>query len=108
MNGLAILAIVLAMGLFAALGFFVGYNISTHQFFGGIVGLILAVGLFFSLVFTVKTQNNITTEKYNNGICTICGGNYEFSGATRSNSSQYYFYTCEDCGHTIEVNKIMK
>ena len=108
MNGLTILVIAITMSFFAALGFFAGYNISTHQILGGIVGLILAVGIFFLFVFIVKEQNKAMTEIYNDGICTVCGGNYEFSGATGSNTSQYYFYTCENCGHTIEVNKIMK
>ena len=108
MDGLTILVIAITMSFFAALGFFAGYNISTHQILGGIVGLILAAGIFFLFVFAVKTQNNTIAEIYNDGICTVCGGDYEFSGATRSNASQYYFYTCENCGHTIEVNKIMK
>lgn len=108
MDGLTILVIAITMSFFAALGFFAGYNISTHQILGGIVGLIFAAGIFFLFVFMVKEQNKAMTEIYNDGICTVCGGDYEFSGATRSNASQYYFYTCEDCGHTIEVNKIMK
>ena len=108
MVGLIIVTIALAASFFAALGFFAGYNISTHQILGGVVGLIFAAGIFFLFVFTVKEQSKAMTEIYNDGICTVCGGDYEFSGATRSNASQYYFYTCEDCGHTIEVNKIMK
>lgn len=108
MVGLIIVAIALAASFFAALGFAVGYNTVERRIYGGLVGMTLALGLFFVFVFMAKDQNKAMTERYNNGICTVCGGDYEFSGATRSNTSQYYFYTCEDCGHTIEVNKIMK
>lgn len=108
MVGLIIVAIALAASFFAALGFAVGYNTVERRICGGLVGMILTLGLFFVFVFAAKDQNEAMVERYNDGICTICGGNYEFSGATRSNSSRYYFYTCEDCGHTIEVNRIMK
>lgn len=108
MIGSAIIAIALAASLFAALGFTVGYNMIERRIYGGLVGMTLTLGLFFVFVFMAKEQDKAMTEKYNDGICAVCGGNYEFSGATRSNASRYYFYTCEDCGHTIEVNKIMK
>ena len=108
MIGLIIVVIALAASFFAALGFAVGYNTVERRIYGGLVGMTLTLGLFFVFVFAAKEQNKAMTERYNNGICTVCGGDYEFSGATRSNTSQYYFYTCEDCGHTIEVNKIMK
>ena len=108
MVGLIIVAIALAASFFAALGFTVRYNTVGRRIYGGLVGMILVLGLFFVLVLMVKEQNKAMTEIYNNGICTVCGGDYKFSGATMSDASQYYFYTCEDCGHTIEVNKIMK
>lgn len=108
MVGLVVLAMALSASLFALLGFSVGYNTSTHRIFGGLAGLVIAVGVFFLIILACKTQNEAIAERYNNGTCTECGGDYEFSGTTRTNSSQYYFYTCDNCGHTIETNKIMK
>ena len=108
MIGLIIVVIALAASFFAALGFAVGYNTVERRIYGGLVGMTLTLGLFFVFVFAAKEQNKAMIERYNDGICTICGGEYEFAGSTRTNSSKTYYYTCEDCGHTIEVNRIMK
>ena len=108
MVGLIIVAIALAASFFAVLGFAVGYNTVERRIYGGLVGMTLTLGLFFVFVFAAKEQNKAMIERYNDGICTICGGEYEFAGGTRTNSSKTYYYTCEDCGYTIEVNRIMK
>lgn len=108
MVGLIVVVIALAASFFAALGFAVGYNTVERRIYGGLVGMTLTLGLFFVFVFAAKEQSEAMAERYNDGICTICGGEYEFAGGTRTNSSKTYYYTCEDCGHTIEVNRIMK
>ena len=108
MVGLIIVVIALAASFFAALGFAVGYNTVERRIYGGLVGMTLTLGLFFVFVFAAKEQSEAMAERYNDGICTICGGEYEFAGGTRTNSSKTYYYTCENCGHTIEVNRIMK
>lgn len=108
MDGLTILVLAITMSFFVVLGFFIGYNNSTHKILGGIVGLIFTAGIFFLSVFCCKTQGDITAEKYNNGICTICGGEYEFAGGSRYRNHSEYYYTCENCGHTITTSSIMK
>lgn len=69
-------------------------------------GLFLA--LFFIAVIMVGTIAGIHEEKtskenYNNGICSICGGQYRFESAVHIKSQgDRYFYTCQECGHTIQ------
>ena len=48
------------------------------------------------------------TNTYNNGVCIVCEGEYKFSGATKYRTSHHYYYTCENCDHTIETNSLMK
>lgn len=45
---------------------------------------------------------------YNNGVCIVCEGEYKFSGATQYRNSHHYYYTCENCDHTIKTNSLMK
>lgn len=41
---------------------------------------------------------------YNHGICTECGGDYRFTSAVHlRNGGDRYYYTCQNCGHTIET-----
>ena len=37
-----------------------------------------------------------------------CGGEYQFSGATKWRTSESFYYTCDKCGHTEEFSSIMK
>ena len=53
-------------------------------------------------------ENKWDNEAWNNGICSVCEGEYNFSGATKYRTSHSYYYTCDDCGHTIETNSLMK
>lgn len=47
-------------------------------------------------------EANQSIEAYNNGICSKCGGNYKFVSSSHiRNSSDEYYYSCEDCGYTI-------
>lgn len=46
------------------------------------------------------------SREYNDGICSICGGEYKFSSAAGRGISRHYYYSCEDCDHTIQVESI--
>ena len=47
-------------------------------------------------------EANQSIEAYNNGICSECGGHYKFVSSSHiRNSSDEYYYSCEDCGYTI-------
>lgn len=46
-------------------------------------------------------------EAFNNGVCVKCGGEYRFTSSTRYRMSETFYYTCQDCGWTIETNCLM-
>ena len=71
-----------------------------------IVWLIVAIGFGFILTCAIFTDAKIEAEKWNNGICVECNGKYKFSGATHYRTSEYYYYTCENCDYTIELNTL--
>jgi hypothetical protein len=73
-----------------------------------IIGLIIVIvfSLFFGWCSTVSVT--IDQEVWNNGHCTECGGEYKFNGASKYRTRGYYYYTCENCDHTIETNTIKK
>lgn len=52
---------------------------------------------------TIEANQSIESiEVYNNGICSECGGHYKFVSSSHiRNSSDEYYYSCEDCGYTI-------
>lgn len=70
--------------------------------------LIMAV-IILIIVGCCLFEKKYDKEAYNDGICTECGGNYVFSGATHiKNSGNDYYYTCDKCGHTIKTHSLMK
>lgn len=71
--------------------------------------LIIIAGIIAGLFLAVKADTEKSNDLYNNGICTECGGRYRFSSSTHlKNGGDYFYYSCEDCDHTIRTNKIMK
>ena len=93
--------------VFLKRGFGIGYS-GEESIISGIVGAVIAVAIIALFIGACLDQKKAEVEYYNNGICTICGGEYEFSGATRYRNYSEYFYTCKDCGHTIQTSEIMK
>lgn len=68
--------------------------------------IVLSILFFFSpIVLGIiggTIEANQSKEEYNNGICSECGGHYKFvSSSYIRNSSDEYYYSCEDCGYTI-------
>ena len=68
--------------------------------------MILAFWLLISGAMVL--QSKMDSDVYNNGVCIVCEGEYKFSGATKYRTSHHYYYTCENCDHTIELNSLMK
>ena len=52
------------------------------------------------ILFTVK--GCVSSNIYNNGICTHCGGNLVFKEAVGHRYSTNYIYICDKCGRLIE------
>lgn len=92
---------------FAAMGFGIGYS-GKESIISGIVGAVIAIAIIVLFIGAGLSQKKTEIEYYNNGICTICGGEYEFAGGSRYRNCSEYYYTCEDCGHTIQTSGIMK
>ena len=75
-----------------------------------IIGIILFFAILAGIMYLGLTyENAISKEAYHEGICTMCGGAYRFSGSSHiKNGGDRYYYTCEDCGHTVMTYRIMK
>lgn len=70
-----------------------------------LVGLVVAIIL---ITFVVKMEYKDDTSKWNNGVCIKCNGQMRFSGGSHNRSSEHYYYSCDDCGHTIETHSLMQ
>jgi len=76
---------------------------------GNKIGGAIACLVFWVLISgAFALEDNYDNEMWNNGVCSVCEGEYTFSGATKYRTSHHYYYTCDDCGHTIEINQLMK
>ena len=76
--------------------------------FNTVIGIWVALlfGLFMTCIMWGETAHE--EKMWNNGICSVCEGEYNFSGASKYRTTTEYYYSCEDCGHTIEVNHLQK
>jgi DNA-directed RNA polymerase subunit RPC12/RpoP len=70
-----------------------------------IIAVVVVIG--FVINFFDERERDKEVKTYNNGICTECGGDYQFTGAS-GHATKKYYYTCDKCGHTIEMSEIMK
>lgn len=75
-------------------------------FLAVLLSSILGVGICATIDAACRqaSEANEAIAAYNNGICTECGGKYHFSGS----GLVWYYYTCEQCDHTIRSKVIMK
>lgn len=65
----------------------------------GIIAIAICGGIL-----DVKNAN----KHWNNGICDNCGGNYKFKSATHlKNGGDKFYYSCENCDHTIYTRSLM-
>lgn len=65
-----------------------------------IIGFIFIIGL---CVFCVRCQKQDDLINYNNGVC-HCGGHYEYVEAVGHRGTTTYIYSCDKCGHKIELS----
>ncbi len=61
--------------------------------------------LILLIIIVLFIQSCASNDLYNNGICRICGGNYEFYQAVGHQYFTNYLYKCDKCGNVIEVNQ---
>ena len=65
----------------------------------GYIGILITLLVIFFLVNMCASSN-----KYNNGICSLCGGKYEFKETVGHEYFTNYVYVCNKCGHLIEIS----
>ncbi len=74
-----------------------------------IIILFILCGFFVLAIIGAQDAAKNANEHWNNGVCEICGGAYKFTSATHlRNGGNRYYYTCEDCDHTIMTYSLMK
>ena len=76
-----------------------------HPVVKWILGIIvaLAVGCAIGGMLTLESKGD--DEAWNNGYCTECNEPYRFANAVHhKNSGDEYYYTCDNCGHTIVLH----
>lgn len=71
-------------------------------------GALVCLIFWFAFSGAMTVEAKWDADMWNNGICSVCGGEYKFSSATKYRTSHHYYYTCEDCDHTIELNSLME
>ena len=62
--------------------------------------IIIIIG---GLILIIMASND--ESKYNDGVCSDCGGTYKFKQAIGHQVTTDYLYICDKCGRAIEVSK---
>lgn len=73
------------------------------ELIGQAIGSFIGFVMMIAIVFGVVSCQNYTQAKWNNGICSECGGRYKFVMPIGHQYITEYWYECEDCGHGIEL-----
>lgn len=89
----------LPVGLLIAIG--------RDTWWGKMLAILISCGICFGFGCMFSQENINDTNKFNNGACKQCGGEYRFTSSTRYRMNETFYYTCQDCGWTIETNRLM-
>ena len=82
--------------------------IGRNTWWGKMLSFIICCAIFFGCGAMIGQEHINDCNTFNNGVCIQCGGEYRMSGATRTRmGSKTFYYTCQDCGWTIETNGLM-
>lgn len=60
--------------------------------------------LLILIVLFISSCNS--SNAYNNGVCKLCDGDYEFDQAVGHQYFTSYLYKCNKCGNIIEVDHL--
>lgn len=66
--------------------------------------LLILILVFFLACISVKCDRKEDKLKYNDGICTECGGHYIYEQAVSHMYDTDYIYICDKCGDMIELD----
>lgn len=82
--------------------------VANEDFENKITGFIISIillAIFTTVFFGLSSHyNKVEIDKWNNGICAECGGEYKFKNANYG----VYYYACEDCDHVVKVGELKK
>ena len=73
--------------------------------------MLLVIGVIFAICYVgVKLEYHFDSCIWNSGICSNCGGCFEFTNAstvkTAGSHHTYYFYACKSCGYIVKLSSI--
>lgn len=83
------------------------FAIGRDTWWGKLLSLIICCTILFGVGCMCGQESINDRNEFNNGVCVKCGGEYRFSSSTRYRMSETFYYTCQDCGWTIETNCLM-
>lgn len=89
----------LPVGLLVAIG--------RDHWWSKLLSFIICCAILFGVGCMCGQESVNDIDAFNNGVCVKCGGEYRFSSSTRYRMSETFYYTCQDCGWTIETNHLM-
>ena len=72
-----------------------------------VLALIISCAIAFGIGCMCGQESVNDHDTFNNGVCVKCGGEYRFTSSTRYRMSETFYYTCQDCGWTIETNTLI-
>ncbi len=92
---------ILTIGAFMALLWYsnFGRNIKGGKLIAVLIACAIGLGVARLMFWDAENQRKI----WNDGICAQCGGQMEFTNASRVRADTYYYFQCEDCGKIIEL-----
>lgn len=104
------LDILICLLIMFPIGYFLALMVSggfPKHWWGHLLQILAGLAIACLIMGMLYAEADHDSEEYNSGICEVCGGDYKFSGATAYRTSRKYYYTCEDCDHTISTNSLM-
>lgn len=64
-----------------------------------VIAIFAGILILFMIISSI-----ISADNFNNGICRVCGGQYEFKNAVGHKYTTEYVYVCKQCGNLITTN----
>ena len=62
----------------------------------GVIAILVGILALLMIINSI-----ISADNFNNGICRVCGGQYEFKNAVGHKYTTEYVYVCKQCGNLI-------
>ena len=92
---------ILTIGAFMALLWYsnFGRDVKGSKLIAVLIACAIGLGVARLMFWDAENQRKI----WNDGICVQCGGQMEFTNASRVRADTYYYFQCENCGNIIEL-----